>query len=346
MSNADKPSTAMAQSRTAIQGLNDQLFGSKARILALVGGSEKEAERLINSALIAAAENASLLDCDPRSIKRSVLQAAMIGADLTAGRGHGWLIPRKNRRKGITECSFQDGYRLWMDKIVEAGYQPTCGEIRENDVWSYQKAPLQFTHEQDPFATQEARGDFKGAYCAVYRIMPSGERVLVDVELLGMEELDKSREGARKRNYGKESPAWQDWGDRMYFRLPIKRVAKRLDLSDHHGLQKLLEVSAVAEATTLDADFDEVGDADVAPSGALSDGPHWGFGNGATETAESGGDRLTEAEAKAAVNSAAIAVTEHVTGTPEPDWDAIDDDARTKAEVLRTAHHRDPGEEG
>ena len=55
MSNADKPSTAMAQSRTAIQGLNDQLFGSKARILALVGGSEKEAERLINSALIAAA---------------------------------------------------------------------------------------------------------------------------------------------------------------------------------------------------------------------------------------------------------------------------------------------------
>ncbi len=249
------------------------LNSNEQRILDLIGGDKAKATRLINCALIVASEEPTVMACDPRSIARAVMQAAMCDANIAKGTGEGFIVPFKGA------ATFMDGYKLWVRKLAEAGYQvhaATIGQVEYDDPtrWEYVEVPLLLKHRPDPL---KDRGKTMGAYAAAFRVGADGERVLVDAAVLGIAELNKAREGAKKRNGGRESPAWSQWGERMYLRLPLKRLAKKLDLRASAGLQRLLEIDADAPDEPHPM-IDDPADLEVTPAGDLDAGRHETFG--------------------------------------------------------------------
>lgn len=107
---------------------------------------------------------------NPDAVHDALMQAAILGLDLTAGKNQGWLLPRKNQQ-GKTVIQLQVGY-----KGVEAIHQKTgvidrlvIRAVRENDVFEWsgddQEKPK---HEANWFATDEERGPIQGAYAITY----------------------------------------------------------------------------------------------------------------------------------------------------------------------------------
>jgi recombination protein RecT len=77
-----------------------------------------------------------------------------------------------------------------------------------------------------PFIDGE-RGAIRGAY-AVAKL----ESGAIDIEWMGLEELEKIRAGAAATRGGKDSPAYAEHEGEMYRKSPIRRLAKRLPLGD------------------------------------------------------------------------------------------------------------------
>jgi len=106
----------------------------------------------------------------PESVQEALVQAAILGLDLTEGKRQGWLLPRKNQFKK-TVIQLQVGY-----KGVEAIHQRmgvidrlVIRTVRENDEFEWsgddQEKPM---HKADWFASNESRGAISGGYAITY----------------------------------------------------------------------------------------------------------------------------------------------------------------------------------
>lgn len=107
---------------------------------------------------------------DVDAVHDSLIQAAVLGLDLTEGKRQGWLLPRKNQQ-GKTVIVLQVGY-----KGVEAIHQRmgvidrlSIRVVRENDSFEWsgddQEKPK---HEANWFDTDEQRGPISGAFAITY----------------------------------------------------------------------------------------------------------------------------------------------------------------------------------
>jgi phage RecT family recombinase len=107
---------------------------------------------------------------NPEAVQTALVQAAILGLDLTEGKRQGWLLPRKNQFKK-TVIQLQVGY-----KGVEAIHQRmgvidrlVVRTVRENDDFEWsgddQEKPI---HKADWFASNESRGPISGGYAITY----------------------------------------------------------------------------------------------------------------------------------------------------------------------------------
>lgn len=71
----------------------------------------RAAPQYIQSALTAVQANETLMDCSPRSIFRAALRAATLGLSCDPSLGHAYIVPYKNKDKGVIEANFQPGWR-------------------------------------------------------------------------------------------------------------------------------------------------------------------------------------------------------------------------------------------
>ncbi|NCC91426.1 MAG: recombinase RecT, partial [Spirochaetia bacterium] len=69
------------------------------------------AERFTRIALTALSSNPKLAECDRNSFLGGLMQAAQLGLEPNTPLGQAYLIPFRNKKKGITECQFQIGYK-------------------------------------------------------------------------------------------------------------------------------------------------------------------------------------------------------------------------------------------
>jgi len=106
----------------------------------------------------------------PESVQTALVQAAILGLDLTEGKRQGWLLPRKNQLDK-TVIQLQVGY-----KGVEAIHQRmgvidrlVIRVVRENDEfeWSGDDAEKP-KHKADWFADNKSRGEISGGYAITY----------------------------------------------------------------------------------------------------------------------------------------------------------------------------------
>lgn len=148
---------------------------------------------------------------NPTAVHDSLVQAAILGVDLTQGKNQAWLVPRKNQQ-GKTVIQLQVGY-----KGVEAIHQRmgvidrlVVRAVRENDTFEWsgddQEKPK---HEADWFADEETRGKFQGAYAITY--YPDGS---INVTAKGIEEIYKKHRDFSDswKSYRSKLAAWEASG--------------------------------------------------------------------------------------------------------------------------------------
>ena len=106
----------------------------------------------------------------PESVESALMQAAILGVDLTEGKRQAYLVPRKNQRKQTT-VQLQVGY-----KGVEAIHQRmgvidrlSIRVVRKADEydWSGDDAEKP-KHDPGRFKTDEERGPIEGAFSVTY----------------------------------------------------------------------------------------------------------------------------------------------------------------------------------
>jgi len=189
-----------------LESRRDELFG--------LLPSNIHKERFLRNIIMQIKMNNQLKNCTIPSIAKACVQASTLGLDIGV-LGSAYLVPYGN------EAQLSIGYQGYIDLAYRSGMKAIhTGIVRQND--EYKANEESFTHEFDPFASEDYRGPVVGVYCLV--VLPTGSTYS---ELMTTAEVDQIRCGSRSAN----SPAWRDhWGE-MAKKVVIRRALKRAPLS-------------------------------------------------------------------------------------------------------------------
>lgn len=153
-------------------------------------------------------------------------QCAAIGLEPNTPLQHAWLLPR--RRKQITECQLQIGYKGLLHLARNSGQVKTifAEVVRQNDVFEFERGL-----EKDHFRHRPAptnRGELYLVY-AVVRYTNGG----YDLMVLDRQQVEKRR--AKSDSFGSKlysdlSP-WKQWEEEMWRKTALKALCHMLPLS-------------------------------------------------------------------------------------------------------------------
>lgn len=97
------------------------------------------ADRFSRIVLSALSSTPKLMECTKVSFCGAMMQAAQLGLEPNTALGQAFLIPRYNRKKGVTECTFQIGYRGMIELAYRAGITSCAAhEVYSNDEFSFE----------------------------------------------------------------------------------------------------------------------------------------------------------------------------------------------------------------
>lgn len=80
-----------------------------------------QAPYYIQSALLAVKSNPALIECTPKSIFSAALRAATLQLSCDPALGHAWMVPYRNNRTGVSEASFQPGWKGIQHLALRSG---------------------------------------------------------------------------------------------------------------------------------------------------------------------------------------------------------------------------------
>jgi recombination protein RecT len=232
---------------SAIATLKD-LFSRQTEALSKIAAKHLTSDRLARIAVNCVSKAPRLLECTPVSVLQSVMAGAAMGLEAGGPLGEGYLIPRWNSKKGVTECQFLAGYKGLISLARRSGHVLSieADVVYEADVWQYSKTEMgtNFTHV--PSETAEP-GDVRLAY-AVARLKDTPLPVVV---VMYRREIEKIRLREKKRG---ESPWDTDYAE-MCKKTGIRRICKYMPMS--------IELAGVLDSEAEDDDRDVI---DVTPS--------------------------------------------------------------------------------
>lgn len=211
----------------ALMGANQQVAELKRRLeikkdeIQFLLGDNVKALKLMMSALMRASDDAKVRECEPNSIVRAVIQAALCGADLLAGLGEGYLVPYFNKDLGVKECQFMPGYRLGQRNINEAtGLRVVADVVCAKDHWRYSQVPLVVEH------TPSEEAD-RGPMLRSYAVLLGDDGRVMFCQIATAKDIEQAKLASRKGR-DQDSPAWRNWEDRMWRKVAIMRLAKEV----------------------------------------------------------------------------------------------------------------------
>lgn len=152
---------------------------------------------------------------------------------------HAYLIVYNNSKKEIV-----DGKETWVKRPeiqMQTGYKGLMvlarrsGEIKKlraaivykGDHFVHEEGlELKFEHTPNYDVDRNNKENITHAY--VVASLDDGEYQVV---VMSKNEIEKIREFAKKKNFGKESPAWNEWYERQALKTVIRFAAKQLPSS-------------------------------------------------------------------------------------------------------------------
>lgn len=194
-------------------------------------------ERMARTFLTAVVNTPKLLECDPGSLIKAVVEAAQLGLPTDGVLGHGYILPYGSKAK------FIPGYRGLMDLARRSGQVDWIQSrvVYEGDEFDYEYGlEPKLRHKEAPRAEDE-----KPVPVAVYAAakLTSGETVF---EVMYVGDIEKIRQRSPS---GKSGPWVTDW-EEMARKTLIRRLMKYLPLST--DVQAAVVAEEYAEAGVLE----------------------------------------------------------------------------------------------
>ena len=198
-------------------------------------------ERFTRIALSAVNNTPALAECTPSSFLAAMMNAAQLGLEPNTPLGQAYLIPYKNKKKNVTECQFQIGYKGLIDLAYRSGDVKT---VQAQIV--YNNDEFEFEYGLEPklkhVPAKENRGNAVWVY-AVFKLVNGGE----GFEVMSMDDVLNH---AEKYSKSYSNGPWQTNFEEMAKKTVIKRVLKYAPIKSDF-------VRGIAEDGTVKNEIDE-----------------------------------------------------------------------------------------
>jgi recombination protein RecT len=240
----------MSESKDLVKSKKDHLRGlirAMESNIAQVLPKHLTPERMAQLVLVEASRNPRLYDCTPQSIAGCIMLASELGLEPSGPLGKFYLIPRRNKRMGITECTPLIGYKGYCELARRSGeiVRLNAGVVYQDEIdrklFQATIEPPSIKHE---FTTEPIdRSDKTLVLAYATAEMKDGSKAQI---ILTREEVDKRR----ARSAAKNSGPWESDYPAM-----ARKTALRALLSG--GLVPLSAESPLAKALEHDIDAPE-----------------------------------------------------------------------------------------
>ena len=211
-------------------------------------------ERFTRIALSAVSTTPQLGQCTPKSFLGAMMTAAQLGLEINSPLGEAWLIPRKNGKTGVLECTFQLGYKGLVDLAHRSGEirDIQAHTVYEHDTFEYELG-LEPRLIHRPAISD--RGDPKFFY-AVYHTKSGG----YGFEVMSVDDVRKhAAKYSDSFKRGSYSP-WQTNFEEMALKTVLKKALKLAPMSTEYVRAALQDETI---KTTLSDDMYEVPDESI-----------------------------------------------------------------------------------
>jgi len=185
-----------------------------------------DVERLRVGFIAAFNKKPELADCSPMSLANCFINCASLGLVPETPEQLAYLIPRRNKATGNTDCELQIGYRGFSFMMYRAGAKIVeTGIVYQGDVFEHQIGDGAFVRHTKSSDLDRHQKPIVFAWALVK--LSSGEN---KVEVMPNSDLEKIFKAMMRQNFDKASPAWREWPDEMRRKAPLKRLAKTANL--------------------------------------------------------------------------------------------------------------------
>jgi recombination protein RecT len=196
------------------------------------------AERIIQLCTMVIARNPKIKDCDTASIIGAVMQASILGLDVTPQFGQFFFIPRKNKNTGQIECVPLIGYKGYIQLMRRSGEVSTvyAHVVRQGDYFEYEYGlNPKLSHRP----ADENRGELTHAY-AVIRFKDGG--FIFEVRTKADVMKAKAHSQAKDSDYSPWNTEEEEW---MWRKTAVR------GLSNYAPLSAEFITAAVADGVAL-----------------------------------------------------------------------------------------------
>lgn len=181
-------------------------------------------DRMVKLAITAASRNPLLLQCEPKSILLTMMNASELGLEPNSPLGKCYIIPYKNGKTGVYEAQFQVGYKGLIELALRGG---EITNIESHIVYKGEQFECSFglkpiLEHKPNFSGERMDSDILCVY-AIAHLKNGGSQY----EIMSKKEIDSIRERSKAKSYG---PWITDYGQ-MTRKTVIKRLMNYLPLS-------------------------------------------------------------------------------------------------------------------
>ena len=174
-------------------------------------------ERFTRIALSAVSNTPKLGNCTPQSFLGAMMNAAQLGLEPNTPLGQAYLIPFENRKKGVTECQFQIGYK----GLIDLAYR--SGEVKMIDAQTvYENDEFEYELGMDPVLKHKPARTNRGNpiyFYATFKLTNCGQ----GFQVMSIEDV---REHAKKYSKTYNNGPWQTNFEEMVKKTVLKKLLK------------------------------------------------------------------------------------------------------------------------
>lgn len=217
-------STEIVVSKGSIRGLLEE---KKDDFVQIMGGA-KQADRFLMSAINTIANNPKLWGCSPASYQSCLLTVAVNNLNPSPQLGYVYFIPYKNKDKGVTELTFQFGYKGYKQMALRSGKIAALDfeAVHKEDEFDYSQGTNAFVNFKRSLAKD--RGPVVATFACAQT--PSG---IATVSVMSIDEIYAVRDkSAGWKKGGDAAMFWKYYFDEMAAKTNLRRLHKKLYLGE------------------------------------------------------------------------------------------------------------------
>jgi len=221
---------------------NPATIAQMVRLIPAMAAKYLTPERIVRIVSGAVSRSPQLLQCDPRSIIVSTMDALQLGLEPCGPLKHAYLVPFKNNKTGRLEAQMMIGYMGYITLAKRAEAIKSCAAevVYPGDEFLIELGSEMSVKHRPRLDGRADTSLIKGAY-AWCRL--SDDTVMV--EYMTRDQIERVR--AVSKAGASESGPWTQWWDMMARKTVIRRLISRLPI---------LTTPELADATAHDDDLD------------------------------------------------------------------------------------------